>query len=219
MNKKLLMLLVMVFTCSTMIACTGFKTATNKQATSVTVIEEPIKVPAALSSAIEEKPEDNTAELKNQSYEALKGYTEADFYDGEYFDIAAFAKQAGCTCVLSSNLDEIVIRPVGYNDTEAFKVVIKISPATRMVSGDTIMLGKIGDDDWSETENHYSATDFTTSMMIDSYGVQIGFDELDYLWREIRLLTAPDNKFNEINSEIDAEIQSYYDIGEETIQG
>lgn len=208
MNKKLYMLLVMMFVCSTMIACTGFKTAAIKQPASVTVIEEPISAPAALTSAIKE-PEDKTAELKLQSYEALKGFTEADFYDGEFFDIAAFAKQAGCSCVLSSNLDEIIIRPYGYNDEETFKVVIKMSPTTQIVNGDTIMLGKIGEDDWAEVESHYSATDFTTGMMIDSYCVQIGFDELDYLWREIRLLTAPADKFDEINTEIDEEIASY----------
>ena len=218
MNKRLLMLLVIVFTCSTMIACTGFKTAaTTKQPTSITIIEEPIDPPAAkITSVVNEEPKDKTAELKTQSYEALRGYTEVDFYDGEYFDVAAFARQAGCTCVLSSNLDEIIIRPIGYNDEETFEVIVKVSPTTQMVNGDTIHLGKI-DGGWRETENHYSATDFTTGIMVDSYGMQIGFDELDYLWREIRLLTAPDDKFDEINAEIDAEIQSYYDLDIEAV--
>lgn len=221
--KKLYMLLATILISSTLIACTKFdnKAAETAKPVSVTVIEEEIPSPpelydASVATALND-PIDNTKELKLKSYEALKGYTEADFYDGEFFNITAFAHKAGCSCVLSSNLDEIIIHPIGYNAEEDFEVVIKISPTTQMVSGDTISLGKI-DGGWSEIERHYSATDFTTGMMIDSYGVQIGFDELDYLWREIRLLTSPDDKFDEINAEIDAEIESYY-ASDEALEG
>ena len=222
MTKKLFLVLA-TFCALSMIACNKIdnQAAEIAKPISVTVIEEEIPSPpelydASITTALND-PIDNTAELKTKSYEALKGYTEADFYDGEFFDIAAFAHKAGCSCVLSSNLDEIIIHPNGYNAEEDFEVVIKISPLTQMVSGDTISLGRI-DGGWSEIENHYSATDFTAGMMVDSYAVQVGFDELDYLWRQIRVLTAPDDKFNEINAEIDAEIESYYEF-DETLEG
>lgn len=214
--KKLVFVIATIIACGTMIACVSSenRAAEAPKPAAITVIEEPLVAPA---SAIEESPKiDRTAELKVQSYEAMKGYMEADFYnDNDFFDMAAFCKAVGCKCVLSSTLDEIVIEPIDYNDKEAFQVSIKISPTTKMINGDVIRLGKI-ENGWEDTEYHFSATDFTTGLVIDDYYVQIGFDELDYLWREIRLLTAPEDKFDEINAEIDAEIQSYYDLNIET---
>lgn len=214
--KKLVFVIATIIACGTMIACVSSenRAAEAPKPAAVTVIEEPLVAPV---SAIEESPKiDRTAELKVQSYEAMKGYMEADFYnDNDFFDMAAFCKAVGCKCVLSSTLDEIIIEPIDYNDKETFQVSIKISTATKMVNGDVIRLGKI-ENGWEDTEYHFSATDFTTGLVIDDYYVQIGFDELDYLWREIRLLTAPEDKFDEINAEIDAEIQSYYDLNIET---
>jgi hypothetical protein len=218
--KRLVIFLATTVFCGAMIACVSGenRAAEAPKPATVTVIEEPLVAPV---SASEESPKiDHTAELKVQTYEAMKGYMEADFYnDNDFFDIAAFCKAVGCKCVLSSTLDEIIVEPIGYNDKETFQVAIKISPATQMVNGDVIRLGKIDENSWEDTEYHFSATDFTTGLVIDDYNVQIGFDELDYLWREIRLLTAPEDKFDEINAEIDAEIQSYYDIDIDHLNG
>lgn len=214
--KKLVFVIATIIACGTMIACVSGenRAAEAPKPATITVVEEPLVTPA---SVVKEQLVDRTMELKVQSYEAIKGYMEADFYtDEDFFDIAAFCKKVGCKCTLSSALDEIIVEPIGYNDKETFQVSIKISPATKMINGDVIRLGKI-ENGWEDVEYHFSATDFTTGLVIDDYYVQIGFDELDYLWREIRLLTAPEDKFDEINAEIDAEIQSYYDLNIETI--
>lgn len=203
--KKMVIFLVLTLCLCSCIACSDEDTKSKAQPVAITVIEEPLVTPVSTATAI-----DKTAELKQKSYEALKDLCEADFYnDDEDFDFVEFARAAGCSCTLSEDLKEIVIHPFNYNDEENFRIVINVDSLRRTINGDTIYVGKKGDE-WRDTISHHSATDSTTGAVVDDYRMRIGFDELDYLWRQLRLLTAPKNKADEINAAIDDEIASYY---------
>ncbi len=204
--KKFVFFVVGIMLCG-LVGCGQAKTAEEPKAVAVIINEPPIPKP------IEEvKFVDRTAELKLASYEAFLDDTEENFYDDHgYFDIAAFAEQAGCECVIKEH--EIKIRPLDYNAAADFEVVLEIAPLTRMVTGDTIYAGWNGEN-FVSTEVYESASDFTTKLTLGDSFAEISYDELDHLWREIRLMTAPDDKAVEINAAIDAEIESYYVVDE-----
>ena len=208
MKRLTVFLIVVMCFGSCLYGCTNDadKAKIAKTPASITVIEEPLEQPNMIEVA---SVVDNTAELKQKTYEALKGYEEGDFYtESGYFDIVAFAKAIGCSCRLSPTLDEIVIRPNNYNAENDFCMTIEVN-AQAIVTGDSIEQVKL-EDGWREKKNHYSATDFTTGLIIEDYKIQIGFDELDYIWCELRVLTAPTEKADEIRKEVSEEIASYY---------
>ena len=208
MKRLSIFLIVVLCFSSCLYGCTNDddKAKSAKVPASVSIIEEPLEQPGNINTVA---IVDNTAELKQKTYEALKGYEEGDFYtESGYFDIVAFAKAIGCSCRLSSTLDEIVIQPNNYNAEEDFRVTIKVN-SRAIVTGDSIERVKL-DNGWQEKKSHYSATDFTTGLIIEDYKIQIGFDELDYIWLELRILTAPIDRADEIREEVSEEIASYY---------
>lgn len=56
-----------------------------------------------------------------------------------------------------------------------------------------------------------SATDCIFATKIDDTNLLIGADAMDYLYREINLLVAPNELREEVNTRIDAELARYYE--------
>ncbi|MCQ2571003.1 MAG: hypothetical protein MJ154_02035 [Candidatus Saccharibacteria bacterium] len=184
---------------------------------SVTVIdEEPLTAPlnpiadtpdeVEIITIVKSEAVDKTHESKEASFDAFKDKREVDFYTGEKFDFARVAETAGCSYLVSE--DSIIITPIGYSDEATFKIEI-FYDSRGFINGDSISVGK-SDETWIKAYNHQSATDFTTEATAGEKDFIIGFDELDYLWREIRVLTAPEDKVAEIDGLIMAEMASYY---------
>ena len=115
---------------------------------------------------------------------------------------------AGCAYYLDEMTGNYIIAPVGYRPSDDFRIEVLVDEAK--IAGDVISLGRLADNNWNESERHDSATDFTTKVTIGASVFTIGYDELDYLYRQLRVLTAPSDKFDELNRAIDEEIESYY---------
>ena len=54
-------------------------------------------------------------------------------------------------------------------------------------------------------------------MTLNGNKYLIGADAMDSLWREIRVLTAPEDKVEVVNAAVDAELASYYDFPDDAI--
>lgn len=156
-----------------------------------------------------DKAVDRTAELKTLSYRNFKGSTmDLIVTDGYVIDLGKFFELAGLKYAISGGI--IDIYPQDYNADEDFFVKIYYSAPLNIVNGDTIGRERQDDGSWREQKSHESATDFIFDAVLGEQKLKIGADELDYLWREIRLLSAPADKAAEINAEVDAELASYY---------
>ncbi len=84
-----------------------------------------------------------------------------------------------------------------------------------MVHGTTISLGRNADTSWRKVDEFESATDWIFDATLDGEKYLIGADAMDYLWRQIRLLTAPAEKADAVNQAVDAELASYSEIPDE----
>ncbi len=212
MMKKYYVLICIVFSL--------FVTACNSKSTEASAEEPSIKSVQVIESPLhyeESKPEsssesglDKTDVYKESSYRNFDGKSEADFIteDKESFDIVAMIETAGCAYYLDETTGNYVIAPVGYRPSDDFRIEILVS--NTKIIGDIISLGRLDSDNWNESERHNSATDFTTKAAIGANTFIIGYDELDYLYRQLRVLTAPSDKFDELNRAISTEIARYY---------
>ena len=212
MMKKYYVLICIVFSL--------FVTACNSKSTEASAEEPSIKSVQVIESPLhyeESKPEssseselDKTDAYKESSYRNFDGKSEADFIteDKESFDLVAMIETAGCAYYLDETTGNYVIAPVGYRPSDDFRIEILVS-STKII-GDIISLGRLDSDNWNESERHNSATDFTTKATIGANTFIIGYDELDYLYRQLRVLTAPSDKFDELNRAISTEIARYY---------
>ena len=184
---------------------------------SVKVVEEPLIYQEAIGK--NETTPDETAKYKEASYNNFLGKGETDFVteDEDVFDLAAIIETAGCTYYLDEKTGNFVIAPVGYEPAEDFR--IEILASSKSITGDIVSFGRLADDAWDETARHNSATDFTTKVTIGTKIFTIGYDEFDHLYRQIRTLTVPNDKFGEVNATIDAEIESYCVVDAAEIEG
>ena len=197
-----------------------FVTACNSKSTEASAEEPSIKSVQVVESPLhyeESKPEsssesglDKTDAYKESSYRNFDGKSEADFVaeDKESFDLVAMIETAGCAYYLDETTGNYVIAPVGYRASDDFRIEILVS--NTKIIGDIISLSRLDSSNWNESERHNSATDFTTKVTIGASVFTVGYDELDYLYRQLRVLTAPSDKIDELNRAISAEIESYY---------
>ncbi len=197
-----------------------FVTACNSKSTeasadepsikSVQVVESPLHYEEPEPESSSESELDKTAAYKESSYRNFDGKSEADFVteDKESFDLVAMIETAGCAYYLDEATGNFIIAPVGYRPSDDFRIEVLVDDAK--IAGDIISLGRLADNNWNESERHDSATDFTTKATIGANTFIIGYDELDYLYRQLRVLTAPSNTVDELNRAISAEIESYY---------
>lgn len=226
MKKAILATLFCCFTVlATIISLFSYVHADPQHGTSsiksVTIIdEEPLFAPINNTVEVEtiekldtnlnddsEPDEDRTHEFKLASFNAFIDKREVDFYTDNRFDFVKVIEAAGCR--YSEFENTITISPIGYSKDETFEIVIAYD-SEGIINGDTIFVGKSAGENWIKIYSHQSATDFMTEAIIGDKKLLIGFDELDYLWRELRVLTAPADKAEEIDGLILAEIASYY---------
>lgn len=152
--------------------------------------------------------EDSTSSRKEIAYKNFEGKTESDIVTDEKIDFAKLFDMAGLEYYKVD--DGIIAKSIDYNAEESFVIFVRIDPAYHIVNGSTIFKNRQGDDEWKDIVEHESATDFIFDAKMGDDNYRIGVDELDYLWREVRLLTAPADKINAVNAAVDAEIESYY---------
>lgn len=165
--------------------------------------------------------EDKTAQLKEISYQNFDGKTMNDILvkeaDNYIIDFNKFFSLAGLSYDFIG--DSIVVTPIEYNAESDFVVSIHLfekSPFL-IVGGSTTSKGRNADDTWRESRDFESATDFIFDAALDGKEFLIGADELDFLWREIRVLTSPEDKVAAVNAAVDAELASYYEVPEDFI--
>ncbi len=127
---------------------------------------------------------------------------------GEIIDFAKFISLAG----LDYNFhdDGFTIFSSAFSDATTFIIEVRFNDASSIVGGSTLYLGRSTGDGWDTVVDFNSATDVIYSAVLGDHSFLIGADEMDYLWREVRLLTAPADKADEINAAIDAELASYW---------
>lgn len=150
---------------------------------------------------------DNTSWLKEDAYRNFEGKTEFDLVQGDKIDFAKLFELAGMKYRIVD--DGIIAASSGYNLEESFVFFIRIDPEYHIVNGSTLFKGYHDDKTWEEIIEHDSATDFIFDAKLGDNEYRIGADELDYLWREIRVLTAPADKIDAVNAAVDAEFESY----------
>jgi len=165
--------------------------------------------------------EDKTAQLKEMSYQNFDGKTMDDILvkeaDEYIVDFNEFFNLAGLSYDFVG--DSIVVTPIEYNAESDFAVSIhlfKNSPYL-IVGGSTTSKGRNTDGTWRESRDFESATDFIFGAVLDGKEFLIGADELDFLWREIRVLTSPEDKVAAVNAAVDAELASYYEVPEDFV--
>ena len=76
---------------------------------------------------------------------------------------------------------------------------------------------KADDNAWKESRDFESATDFIFDMVLGGEKYLIGADAMDALWRDVRVLTAPEDKVEVVNAAVDAELASYYELPDDFI--
>ena len=211
--KKLYVLICIIFSLFVVTACDSKSTeasAEEPSVKSVQIVESPLQYEESELESNSESELDKTATCKESSYRNFDGKSEADFVteDKESFDLVAMIETAGCAYYLDEMTGNYIIAPVGYRPSDDFRIEVLVDEAK--IAGDVISLGRLADNNWNESERHDSATDFTTKVTIGASVFTIGYDELDYLYRQLRVLTAPSDKFDELNRAIDEEIESYY---------
>ncbi len=212
MGKKFPFLILAVIACFIAVGC-GRRESSEAL---VNVAAEPEIAPQSTA-----EKEDKTAQLKEMSFQNFDGKTMDDILadrDDEYIvDFDKFFNLAGLSYDFVG--DDIVVTPIEYNAEADFAVQIHLfnnSPYL-IVGGSTTGKGSNADGTWRESHNHESATDFIFGATLGSKEFLIGADELDYLWREIRVLTAPENKVEVVNAAVDAELASYYELPDDFI--
>ena len=177
---------------------------------------------AAINVTAEEAPQsttDKTDLLKELSFKNFEGKTMGDILAdevGDYtLDFDEFFNLAGLDYDMIG--DDIVVTPIEYNKASDFAIQIHISQPYGIVSGYTVNKIREADGTWRETHEFNSATDFIFDMTLNGNKYLIGADAMDSLWREIRVLTAPEDKVEVVNAAVDAELASYYELPENFI--
>ena len=152
------------------------------------------------------------ATRQEQNYQNFKGKTMEVMLDQRgdnvVVNLARFFQLAQINYEVRET--EIVLTVDEYAPEDEFQVTIRYTPGYNIINGDRIDVGRKADGTWETTRTHESATDFIFEACIDDQDFLIGVDELDYLYRELRLLTVPAEKRAEVAAEIDAELASYW---------
>ena len=129
--------------------------------------------------------------------------------DGIAFNLVDFLKTLGLNYDIytyNDKDDEIVITPnTTYLPDDDFEYIINFEDG--MVHGHDMHVGRLANGEWIMNEHYDSATDFIFQLVIHKRTVyQIGVDEFDQMYRNLRVLTAPIDKIGEINESIDKEL-------------
>lgn len=160
--------------------------------------------------------EDKTDELKNISFKNFEGKTMEDIAtdDAKAISFDEFFNLAGLDYVIIEK--DIVVTPINYNKESDFAIQIH-AQSNGIISGYNLSKGRAADNTWKESRDFESATDFIFDMVLGDEKYLIGADAMDALWRDVRVLTAPEDKVEVVNAAVDAELASYYELPEDFI--
>ena len=160
--------------------------------------------------------EDKTDELKNISFNNFEGKTMEDIAtdDAKAISFDEFFNLAGLDYAIIE--DDIVVTPFSYNRESDFAIQIHVQ-SNGIVSGYTVSKGRTADNAWKESRDFESATDFIFDMVLGDEKYLIGADAMDALWRDVRVLTAPEDKVEVVNAAVDAELASYYELPDDVL--
>ena len=153
--------------------------------------------------------EDKTDELKNISF---NNFIATD--DAKAISFDEFFNLAGLDYVIIEK--DIVVTPINYNKESDFAIQIHVQ-SNGIISGYNLSKGRAADNTWKESRDFESATDFIFDMVLGDEKYLIGADAMDALWRDVRVLTAPEDKVEVVNAAVDAELASYYELPENFI--
>ncbi len=149
-----------------------------------------------------------TAKHKVDAYERFmaKGGTLLPYFSdsvqGSVLNLEAFFNDLGLDYEVRTN--EIVIAPnTKYSLDEDFMYVIFYEG--EMIHGNRTGIGR-GAGGWQTIDAYNSATDFFFLVALDGKTYFIGCDELDVMYRSLRVLTTPKDKIAEVEKAIDAEL-------------
>lgn len=161
-----------------------------------------------------------TAEHKADAYANFmaKGGTLDPYFsestERPVLDLNAFLGDLGLKYTVFN--DRIVIEPnTQYALDEDFMYTIFYEGD--MIHGNRTDVGR-GAGGWQTTDKYDSATDFIFLATLDGKTYFIGCDELDVMYRSLRVLTTPTDKVAEVEKAIDAEL-TYSDEPIDEIQG
>ena len=149
--------------------------------------------------------------LAYENFEKKGGKMDAFISETDYgtsFHLIDFARTLGLNVEFFVRKDadnEIVITPnATYYPDDDFKYILYYSED--MVRGHDMYIGRLVNNEWAYTEHYDSATDCIIFMQGTKFVYRIGIDELNQLYRNLRVLTAPIDKIGEINESIDQEL-------------
>ena len=151
--------------------------------------------------------EQTTIQHKESAYQNMVKAGTLDYYfadsnSGPILDLEKFLTDLGLDYEVSD--ETIRIAPnVPYSPNEDYEYVIRFGGD--MIRGNDAFISRT-DSGWKETEHYDSATDFIFLMALDRQIYYIGCDELDVMYRSLRVLTTPLDKVAEVNDAIDAEL-------------
>lgn len=151
--------------------------------------------------------EQTTIQHKESAYQNMVKAGTLDYYladsnGGPILDLEKFLADLGLDYEVGK--ETIRITPnVPYTSNEDFEYVIRFDGD--MIRGNDTFISR-ADSGWKEIEHYDSATDFIFLMTLDRQIYYIGCDELDVMYRSLRVLTTPLDKVAEVNDAIDAEL-------------
>ncbi len=126
----------------------------------------------------------------------------SDSEDGPILNLKAFLDDLGLDYTVKAN--QIVIMPsVKYSLDEDFMYTIIYNEG--MIRGNRTNVGR-GAGGWQTTDAYDSATDFIFLVTLDEKTYYIGCDELDVMYKSLRMLTTPADKLAEVEKAIEAEL-------------
>lgn len=201
MKKPIFFIFLLVCTTCALLACTK-KNSSALEADGLsnepTQEVEPAKVDL----------EQTTLQHKTDAYNKMSQAGGLDYYFDKFgetevvLDLDKFLGDLGLN--YSVKKDQIVIAPnISYDPAEDFEYVIRYEGD--MIHGNDTHIGRTADG-WERTESYDSATDFIFLMSLNKQVYYIGCDELDIMYRSLRVLTTPSEKIAEVNEAIDIEL-------------
>lgn len=154
------------------------------------------------------------SEPQTSSTPSIKDRTMDEFmieFDESYaFDFGMLIEAAGLKCDKTQE-GHLIISPTAVTDAEShFAIVIRFGGDYRIISGSVTYAGINKDGNWIERREFDSATDFIFPMIVGDNIYLVGADEMDHLYKEVKVLTAPAGEAEEVARQVDEELQSYY---------
>lgn len=201
MKKPLFFIFLLVCTACALLACT-------KKNSSALEVDKPSDGQAQKVEPAKIDLEQTTLQHKTDAYNKMVQAGGLDAYFDKFgddeivLDLDKFLGDLGLEYTVENGKIRIVPN-VEYAPADDFEYVILYEGD--MIHGNSTFIGRT-DDGWKKNDGYNSATDFIFLMSLNKQVYNIGCDELDVMYRSLRILTTPAEKVDEVNAAIDAEL-------------